>query len=104
MKELQGAGILLLQGVDTSSAWNQIDLVVLSCVLGDFWIKQGARLFLPVEATCAVRFAHKSTLQNSNPLGYCCQTPEQEEWGWTGTWWEGSTWCRQGCISQKYIL
>lgn len=42
--------------------------------------------------------------QNSNPLGYCCQKQEQEGWGWTGTWWEGSTWSRQGCISQKHIL
>lgn len=39
-------------------------------VLGDFWIKQKAWLFLPGAATCTVRFAYKSKLQNSNPLGY----------------------------------
>lgn len=39
-------------------------------VSGDFWIKHKAWLFLPGAATCAVRFAGKSTLQNSNPLGY----------------------------------
>lgn len=62
----------MLQGMDTSSAQNENDPTVAFGVLGDFWIKQKARLF--VSATCAVRFVYKSTLQNSNPLGYGCRT------------------------------